>query len=129
MIVFDDIIADILDNKKLNLIATELSIRGKKISNSFVFILQCCFAVPNIIRLNSTHCFIMKISNKQEFQKTAFNHSSDIDFQEFMKLSKRHMARPYSYLGIDDTPASDNPSERIFHERIFQQNIKTNHGK
>ena len=39
------------------------------------------------------------------------------------------MARPYSYLGIDDTPASDNPSERILHERIFQQNIKTNHGK
>ena len=46
LIVFDDIVADILNNKKLNSIVTELSIRGRKLNISLVFILQSCFAVP-----------------------------------------------------------------------------------
>ena len=40
------------------------------------------------IRLNSTHYLIMKISNKQELQKIAFNHSSGIDFKECESLQK-----------------------------------------
>ena len=68
LIVFDYIIADILNNKRFNSIVTELSIRGRKLNISLVFILQSCFAVPKIIRLNSTDCFIMKIPNKREFQ-------------------------------------------------------------
>ena len=68
LIVFDDIIADILNNKRLNSIVIELGIRGRKLNISLVFILQSCFAVPKIIRLNSTDCFIMKIPNKREFQ-------------------------------------------------------------
>ena len=72
--------ADMLINKKLNPIVTELSIKGSKLSISLVFISQFHFALPKNIRLNSTHYFIMKIPNKQELQQILTNHSSDIDF-------------------------------------------------
>ena len=61
LIVFDDMIADMLSNKKLNLIVTELF---RKLNTSLVFITQSYFAVPKNIRLDSTHYFIMKIPNK-----------------------------------------------------------------
>ena len=67
LIVFDDRIADMLSNKKLNPIVTELFIRGRKLNISLVFITESYFAVPKNIRLNSTHYFIMKIPNKQEY--------------------------------------------------------------
>ena len=70
---------------------------------------QSYFAVPKNIRLNSVHYFIMKIPNKQ-LQEIAFNHSSDIDFKGFMNLYKQCTANPYSFLVIDPTLASDNPS-------------------
>ena len=71
---------------------------------------QTYFAVPKNIRLNSVHYFIIKIPNKQELQEIAFNHSSDIDFEGFMNLYKQCTANPYSFLVIDPTLASDNPS-------------------
>ena len=66
LIVFDDIIADMLSNKKRNGIVIELFIRSKKLKISLVFITQSYFAVPKNIRLNSVHCFVMKIRNKHE---------------------------------------------------------------
>ena len=59
-----DIIADMLSNKTLNLIVTELFITKRRLNISLVFITQSYFAVPKNIRLNSTHYFIMKIANK-----------------------------------------------------------------
>ena len=73
-------IADVISNKILNPIVTELFIRSRKLNISLVFITQFFFAVPKNIRLNSTHYFIMKIPSKQEPEQLAFNHSSDIDF-------------------------------------------------
>ena len=108
LIVFDDMIADMLSNKKLNPIVTELFIRGRKLNISLVFITQSYFAVPKNIRLNSTHYFVMKIPNKRELQQIAFNHSSDIDFQDFMNLYKKCTAKPYFFVVIDTTIASDN---------------------
>ena len=61
-------IADMLSNKKLNPIVTELFIRERKLNISLVFITQFFFAVPKNIRLNSTHCFVMKISNQKRAQ-------------------------------------------------------------
>ena len=55
-----------LSNKKLNPIATELFVRGRKLNFSLVFITPSHFAVPKNITLNSTHYFIMKIPSKQE---------------------------------------------------------------
>ena len=78
-----------LNNKKLNPVVTELFIRGRKLNISLVFITQSYFAVPKNIRLNSTNYFIMKIPNKQELQQIAFNHSSDINFQDFVNQHKK----------------------------------------
>ena len=108
LVVFDDLIADMLSNKKLNLIVTELFIRGRKLNISLVFIMQSYFAVPKNVRLNSTHYLVMKILNKRELQQITFNHSSDIDFQDFMNLYKNCNTNQYSVLVIDTTLPSDN---------------------
>ena len=79
LIVFDDMIADMINNKKLDSIVTELFIRGRKLNISIVFITQSYFKVSKDVRLNSTQFFIMKITNKRERQQIALNHSSDID--------------------------------------------------
>ena len=86
LIIFDDMITDMLNNKKINSIATELFIRDRKLNIYFVFITQSYLAVPKDIRLNSTHYFITKNPNKRELQQSAFNDSSDIDFQDFTNL-------------------------------------------
>ena len=106
-IIFDDMIVDMLNNKKPNPIATELIIRGRKLNNSLVFISQFYFAVLKNIRLNSTNYSIMKIPNKRELQQIL--KYSDIDFQDFMNLYKKCTQNPYSFLVIDTTLASDNP--------------------
>ena len=80
LIIFDYMIADMLINKKLNPIVTELFIRERKSNISLIFITQSYFTVPKNIRLNSTHYFVMKIPSKKELQQIAFNHSSDIGF-------------------------------------------------
>ena len=64
-IVFDDMIADMVNNKKLNPVVTELFIRSRKLNISIVFITQSYFKVPKEVRLNTTHFFIMKIPNKK----------------------------------------------------------------
>ena len=86
LIVFDDMIADIMTNKKFQAIIKELFIRCRKLNISLVFITQSYFSVPKDVRLNSTHYLIMKINNKRELQNIAINHSADIDYQDFMKI-------------------------------------------
>ena len=109
LIIFDDMIADMINNNKLNPIVTELFIRGRKLNISIVFIKLSYFKVPKDVRLNSTHFFIMKIPNKRELQQIALNHSSDIDFKEFMNIYKKCTKEPYSFLVNDTTLPSDNP--------------------
>ena len=98
LIVFNDMIADMINNKKLNSIVTELFIRGRKLNISLVFITQSYFKVPKDVRLNTTHFFIAKIPNKRELQQIALNHSSDIDTKDFIKIHKKCTAEPYSFL-------------------------------
>ena len=92
LIVFDDMITDMEANEKLNTTGTELFLRGRKLNISLVFILKSYFEVPKTIRLNATHYFIMnftiyyQIPNKRELHQIASNHSSDIDFKDFMKF-------------------------------------------
>ena len=85
LIIFDDMIADMLSNKKLNLIVTELFIRGRKLNISIVLITQYYFTVSKKKKkkknkLNSTHYFVFKIPNKKDFQQIEFKHSSYMDF-------------------------------------------------
>ena len=98
-----------INNKKLNPVITKLFIRGRKLNISILFITQSYFKVPKDVRLNSTHFFIMKIPNKRELQQTVLNHSSDIDFKDFIKIYKKCTAEPYPFLVNDTTLPSDNP--------------------
>ena len=88
LIVFDDMIAEIMTNKMFQSIVKELFIRCRKINISLVFITQSCFSVPKDVRLNSTHYFIMKINNKRELQNIVINHSADIDYKDFIKICR-----------------------------------------
>ena len=113
-------IADVLSNKTLNPIVTELFIRKLNIILFFSQYLILLFTKN--IRLNSTHSFIMEIPNKQELQQIAFNHSSDIGFENFMNLYKKWSAKPYWFLVIDTTLASDNPSR--FRKNLLERILK-----
>ena len=86
-------IADIINNKKLNPKVTELFISGRKLNIFIVFITQSYFKVPN----------------KRELRKIALNHSSNIDFKDFIKIYKKCTAEPYSFIVNDTTLPSDNP--------------------
>ena len=110
LIAFDDMISDMLSNKNFNPKVTELFIRSIKLNISLVCITQSFFAFPKDIRLNSTNYFVMEISNKRELQQTAFNHSPDMDFQDFMNLYKKCTEKSYYFLAIDTTFASHNSS-------------------
>ena len=68
LIVLNDMIAEMIHNKKLNSLVTELFIRGRKLNISLVFITQQYFKAPKDVRLNTTHFFIAKIPNKRELQ-------------------------------------------------------------
>ena len=97
LIAFDDMIPEMINNKKLNPVVTELFIRGRKLNISIVFITKSYFIVPK------------EVPNKRERQQIALNHSSDIDFKDFMKIYKKYTAEPYHFLINDTTLPSDNP--------------------
>ena len=98
LMVFDDMIADIMTNKKFQAIIKELCIRCRKINLSLVFITQSYFSVPKDVRLNSTDYFIMKINYKinykRELQNIAINHSADIDYKDFIKIYRECTKEP-----------------------------------
>ena len=109
LIVFDDMIADMTNNKKLSSIVTELFIRGKKRNISVVFITQSYLKVPKGVRLHSTQFVIMKVSNKREIQQISLNYYSDIKFKDLIRIYKNFTAEPYSFLVNDTTLPADNP--------------------
>ena len=117
LIDFDDMIADVINNKKLNSIVTELFIRGRKLNISLAFITQSYFKVPKDVGINSTHFFVMKIPNKRELQQIALNNSSNINSKDFIKIYKKYTAKPQSCLVNDATLASDNPLR--FRKNLF----------
>ena len=117
LIGFDDMIADMIHNKKLDSIVTELFIRGRKLNISLVFITQSYFKVPKDVRLNTSHFFIAKIPNKRELQQIAINHSSDINTKDFANIYRKYTDEPYSFLVNDTTLASNNPLR--FRKNLF----------
>ena len=105
---FDDMIADMINNKKLDSIVTELFIRGREINISLVFITQSYFRVPKDVRLSTTDFFIVKILNKRELQEIARDHLFDISTKDFTNIFRECTAEPYSFLVNDTTLASNN---------------------
>ena len=89
LIVFDDMIADTMANKKFKAIIKEIFIRCRKLNILLVFIRQSYFSVPKDVRLNSTHYLIMKINNKKELQNIIINYSAGIDYKDLHIMYKR----------------------------------------
>ena len=117
LIVFDDMIADIMTNKKFQSLIKELFIRCRKINISLVFITQSYFPVPKDVRLNSTHYLIMKINNRTELQNIAVNHSADIDYKDFMKIYRECTKDRFNFLTIDTSLQANNPLR--FRKNLF----------
>ena len=117
LIVFDEVIVDLIHNKNLDSIVTELFIRGRKLNISLVFITQSYFKVPKDVRLNTSHFFIAKIPNKRELQQIAINHSSDINTKDFANIYRKCTSEPYSFLVNDTTLPSNNPLR--FRKNLF----------
>ena len=113
LIVFDDMIVDIMTNEKLESIIKELFISCRKLNISIVFIIQSYFRTPKHARLNSTHYLLMKIQSKRELQNIAQDNSGDIDFKDFLKIYKDCTKEPYSFMTIDTTLSSSD-SMRLF---------------
>ena len=109
LIVFDDMIADIMTNKNFQATIKKLFIRCRKLNISLVFIAQSYFSVLKEVRLNSTHHLIIKVHNRRELQQIAINHSVDIDYKDFLKIYKNCTKEPYSFLTINTTLPTDNP--------------------
>ena len=84
LIVFGDMIADMLGYKKPISVLIAIFFRGRKLNIYLVFIMQSYFKVPKDVRLNTTQSFIMKIPHKKELQEIACNYSSDVDFKDFI---------------------------------------------
>ena len=87
LIVFDDMIADMLSNRKLNPIVIVLFISGRKLNISLVFITQSYITVPYNKRLNPTHYLIMKTPSKRKLHQITFNHLPDIYLKNFYESS------------------------------------------
>ena len=109
LIAFDDMIADIMANKKFQTIIKELFIRCRKLNISLVFITQSYFSVLKDIRLNTTYYLIMKITNRKELQNSAINHSTDTDYKGFVKIYREYRKKPYNFLTIDTALPVSNP--------------------
>ena len=122
LIIFDDMIADIMTNKKIQVIIKELFIRCRKLNISLVFITQSYFSVPKDVRLNSTHYLIMKINNKRELQNIAINNSADIEYQDFIKIYRECTKELYNFLTIDTALPTSDPLR--FRKKIFDSYIQ-----
>ena len=97
LVVLDDMIADMINNRKLDSTVNELIVRGRKLNIFLVFATQLSFKVPKDVRLNTTHIFIAKIPNERELQQNAVNHSSDISTKDFINIHRECTAEPYSF--------------------------------
>ena len=115
LVVFDDMIADIMTNKKFQAIIKELFIRCRKLNISLVFITQSYFSVPKDVRLNLTHYLIMNINSKRELQNIAINHFSDIDYKDLIKIYRECLRKPF--LTIDTVLSASNPLR--FRKKLF----------
>ena len=97
LIVFDDMIADIMTNRRFQAIIKELFIRCRKLNILLVFITQSHFSVPKDAGLYTTHYFIMKINGKVELNNVARNDSTDTDYNDFMKIYRECTQIPFNF--------------------------------
>ena len=104
LIIFDDVIADIMRSEKFKAIVKELFIRCRKLNISIVFITQSYFRTTKDARLNSTRYKLMKIGNKKELKSIGEENSGHLDFKDFLKIYNYCTREPYSFMMVDTRP-------------------------
>ena len=120
LIIFEDMIADIMKSEKFKAIVKELFIRCSKLNISIVFITQSYFRTPKDARLNSTHYILMKISNKKEPKSIGEENSGHLDFKDFLKIYNYCTNDPYSFMMVDTRPTT-----RVTFKKNFNEPIKS----
>ena len=118
LIIFDNMIADIMRSEKFKAIVKELFIRCRKLNIYIVFITQSYFRTPKDARLNSTHCILMKIGSKEELKSIAEEKSGYLDYKDFLKIYNYCTREPYSFMMIDTRPTASVTFRKKFDEPI-----------
>ena len=118
LIIFDDMIADIMRSEKFKAIVKELFIRCRKSNISIVFITQSYFRTPKDATLNSTHYILMKIGNKNKLKSIAEENSGHLDFKDILKIYNYCTKEPYSFMLVDTRPTARVTFKKNFDEPI-----------
>ena len=118
LIVSDDMVADIMSNKKFKAIIKELFSRCRKLNISLVFIIQSYVSVSKDVRLNSIHYLIMKISSRKELQSIEINHYAHVDYNDVVRICRECIKKPYSFLTTDTTLLASDSLR--FRKNLFQ---------
>ena len=123
LIIFDDMITDIMRSEKFKAIVKELFIRCRKLNISIVFITQPYFRTPKDARLNSTHYILMKIDNKKELKSIAEKNSDHLDFKDILKIYNYCTNEPYSFMMVDTRPTACITFKKKLNEPIDLQHL------
>ena len=119
LIIFDDMIADIMRSEKFKAIVKELFVRCRKLNISIVFISQSYFRTPKDATLNSTHYILMKMGNKKELKSIAEENSGHLDFKDFLKIYNYCTKDPFSFMMVDTRPTARVTFKKNFDEPIM----------
>ena len=127
LIIFDDMIADIMRSEKFKAIVKELFLRCRKFNISIVFITQSYFRTPKDARLNSTHYILMKIGNKKQLKSIAEENSGHLDFKDFLKIYNYGTEEPYSFMMVDTRCNVRVTFKKNFDEPIDLRHLSSEH--
>ena len=119
LIIFDDMIADIMRSEKFKAIVKELLIMCRKLNISIVFITQSYFRTPKDAILNNTRYILMKMGNKKELKSIAGENLDHLDFKDFLKIYNHCTRDPYLFIMVDTRPTA-----RVTFKKNFDKPIK-----
>ena len=114
LIIFDDMISHVMLDRRTQQILKGLFIRCRKLNISLCFLTQSYFSVPKDVRLNCTLYILFKLNNRRELQNIAIDHSTDIDYKDFIKIYRVCTKEPFNFLTIDTS--KDNKFIKNFDE-------------
>ena len=126
LIIFDDMIADIMRSEKFKAIVKELFIRCRKLNIAIVFITQSYFRTSKDARLNSSHYILMKMGNKKELKSIAEENSGHLDFKDFLKIHNYCTNEPYSIMMVDTRPTARVTFKKNFDKPLMSATFITN---
>ena len=126
LIIFDDMIADIMRSEKFKLIVKELFTRCRKLNISIVFITKSYFKTPKDARLNSTHYILMEIGNKKELKSIVEENSGHLDFKGFLKIYNYCTNKPCSFMMVDTRPTARVTFKKNFDKPLMSETFINN---